>query len=268
MNRSSSIAWEYQGGRTTRSRSLGRSSPEEDCTAAELRGFQRLAGQLNYLGHGELPSASFVASHLQQFAGSLKVKHLSIANASLHELRKLDPTLCYSTLPDADPPSYLAFSDASQGNRIYGQTGYLSGIHFSCHGTHSVYHVLDCYSGKQVRVSFSSIGAEILAAAESADRGSLMASCIQDVFKADSQLPLVLTFDSLGLYSTITSLLEGRDYRLRPVVARLRDSFENKDISGMQRIQGKSNLADVLTKRNVVLYKTLNDTCSSGLLDA
>ena len=59
----------------------------------------------------------------------------------------------------------------------YGHTGYLSGMHLSEGGEH-IYHLVDWHSAKQSRVSFSSIGAEVLAAAYSADRGFLMSDCI------------------------------------------------------------------------------------------
>ncbi len=68
-------------------------------------------------------------------------------------------------------------------------------------------------------------------------------------------LPLVLTADSLGLYSTITTLHEGKDYRLRPTVARLRDSFEAGEIQTIQWLAGDSNIADALTKRNTAMYR-------------
>lgn len=79
-------------------------------------------------------------------------------------------------------------------------------------------------------------------------------------------LPLVLTVDSNGLYSTITTLHEGSDYRLHPTVARMRDSCQNGEISTMQWILGKRNLADALTKRNIMIFKKLNELMNSGTL--
>ncbi len=121
----------------------------------------------------------------------------------------------------SDPPRYLAFSDASQGKYSYGQTGYISGVLLQTQSS-LLYHVLDWHSSKQSRISFSSICCEILAATASADRASSVIHAIQ-LLHDSPPLPLVLTVDSLGLYSTITTLHEGKDYRLRPTVARLRD---------------------------------------------
>ena len=101
------------------------------------------------------------------------------------------------------------------------------------------------------------MGAEILAAANSSDRGSIMAESFQALHKATIKLPFVLTVDSHGLYSTVTTLHEGADYRLRPTVARMEDSFENGEISVMQWVSGTQNPADALTKRNVEMFKIL-----------
>ena len=90
--------------------------------------------------------------------------------------------------------------------------------------------MLDWHSPKQARVSFSSVGAEILAATEAADRSLLLTQCLSSIFAEDNLFPLVLTVDLYGLYTTINTLYEGKDYRLRPTVSRLRDSFEAKEI--------------------------------------
>ncbi len=62
-----------------------------------------------------------------------------------------------------------------------------------------------------------------------------MTEGLQALYGADTSLTLVLTVDSLGLHATITTAHEGKDYRLRPTVARLRDSVESGEISVIQR---------------------------------
>lgn len=241
-----------------------RKEPLSPCTPVEITSFLELTGSLNWLGHGVLPQASFAASHLQQLVGRLTVAHLVTANKVLAELKSLSPSATMLLPLNLDNPSYLAFSDASQGSQSYGQTGYISGLYLP---GGSVFHALDWHSSKQRRVAFSSIGAEILAAATSTDRGSLMAERHQTVYGSPIQLPFVLSVDSNGLYSTITTLHEGHDYRLRPTVARMRDSFESHEISVMQWIPGTKNISDALTKRNLASYLLLNKVMISGALD-
>ena len=129
-----------------------------------------------------------------------------------------------------------------------------------------MYHLMDWHSAKQSRVSFSSIVAEILAAEYSADRGSLMSDFIENLYGSSAKLLFILSVDSHGLYSTITTLHEGKDYRLRPTVSRLRDSFEVGEIAVMQWIPVKLDLADALNKRNINLYRDLNQIAASGTL--
>lgn len=238
----------------------------EKCTSEERTKYLGLAGQLNWLGHGVLPQASFVASRIQQYTGDLRVKHISEANQMLFALKKLNPTITYKAPGNTEEiignTTILTFSDASQGTTTYGQTGYVSGILFP----NNIYHVIDWHSSKQNRVSFSSMGAEIIAAADSADRSILLSYALRRILNLDSPLPLILTIDSHGLYSTITTLHEGKDYRLRPTVCRLRDSFESGELSVVQWVAGTNNIADALTKCNPVLFQKLASVVNSGVL--
>ena len=193
--------------------------------------------------------------------------HLSEANRALQELRNLKAVVTYRIPPSyeakGDQSVYLAFSDARSGSSSYGQTGYVSGIFFP---SSRIYHVIDWHSSKQKRVSFSSIGAEILAADESAGRASFMTYLLNEMYTSTAKLPFVLTVDSHGLYSTVSTLHERQDYCLRPTVARIRDSFETGEIDVLQWIRGTKNVADALTKRNQSTNRLLIETCKTCTL--
>ena len=104
------------------------------------------------------------------------------------------------------------------------------------------------------------MGAEIIAADESADCASLLSFAINTIIEPNKPLPLTLRIDSHGLYSTITTLHKGRDYRLRPTVSRLRDAFESKEINVIQWIPGRKNISDALTKCNPhMIYLNLSN---------
>ena len=94
-----------------------------------------------------------------------------------------------------------------------------------------------------------------------------MADRLKAIYAAE-KFAFIFTVDSRGLYSTITTLHEGADYRLRPTVSRLRDSFENGEIDHMQWIAGTKNLADALTKRNFSMFRQLNEVMKEGLMKA
>ena len=116
-------------------------------------------------------------------------------------------------------------------------------------------------------MAYSSIGAEILAAASSTDRSVLRAEGLRKILNPCIALPLTIALDSLGLHETISTLHEGKDYRLRPTVSRLRDSFEAGEISELIWIPGSRNIADALTKRNIVIQKLLDKFLNNGEID-
>jgi Reverse transcriptase (RNA-dependent DNA polymerase) len=145
-------------------------------TPEERTDYQSLAGTLNFFGHGGLPPACFVDSYLQQQLGDLRVHHLAHANSLLKEILQLQPKLYFPSAPaQSHDPHLVAWSDAAHGT-TYGQSGYLAGLQLTgSTPDSSILHTLDWSSSKQRRVSFSSIGSEILAAASAADRGKAFA---------------------------------------------------------------------------------------------
>ena len=132
---------------------------EGKCTTQELMGFLSLAGKLNYIGHGVLPPSSLFSSKLQECIGDLRVFHLKEANVALVQVKRLCPTLEFKSIENSfealKSAHLLSFSDTSTGASSYGQTGFLTGPFFH----NSTFHTLGWYSGKQNRVSFSSVGA-------------------------------------------------------------------------------------------------------------
>lgn len=94
-----------------------------------------------------------------------------------------------------------------------------------------------------------------------------MADCLEVSQGSESSIPFVLTVDSHGLYSTVMTLHEGADYRLRPTVSRLRDSYEVGKVTTMQMTPGKENIAEALTKRNLDTYEKLSSVMQFGTLE-
>lgn len=72
---------------------------------------------------------------------------------------------------------------------------------------------------------------------------------------------------SKGLFDTITTLDDGRDYRLRQTVQRIRDSFESREVNIIRWVQGQINIYDGLTKRNPLSQRLLMDILNSGKLE-
>jgi len=114
-------------------------------------------------------------------------------------------------------------------------------------------------------VTYSSFGSEILACADADDRTFNLRTSLRLLLHLP-KLSSHINVDSRGLFDTLTTLHKGRDYRLRQTVQRIRDSFEGNDFDVLRWIKGSTNVADALTKRNIVLYRLLNDMCKDGQL--
>lgn len=163
----------------------------------------------------------------------------------------------------------VTFSDAAfnvTSSQLYGQTGCITGLRYrTTDGNATVYHIIDWACGKQRRVSYSSYGAEILAFTEADDRGYNVKQALKSISPADD-FRHILNVDSKGLFDTITTLHEGKDYRLRQTVQRIRDSFEARELDVLRWVQGRVNIADALTKHSHESQRLLNRIATTGLL--
>lgn len=237
----------------------------EACDAAETQAFRSLAGTLLYLGQAVLPQACLVASKMQQRIGSLHVSDMLDANQMVKELLSLQPSLLFLSSVEDFHATLITLSDASHAglHEVYGQTGLISGIKVQCFKG-NYFHPITWTSHKQKKVSYSSYGSEILAAADADDIGFFLKGVFNELFPKTA-LRHELMVDSKSLFETITTLHKPEDYRLRKVVARMRDSFESSELDSIRWIPGPRNYADVLTKRNVALSRKLNNVLNSGI---
>lgn len=121
------------------------------------------------------------------------------------------------------------FSDASfiiSSSQCYGPTGIITGILiYSGDGEPNIFHAVDWSSAKKRRISYSSYGAEILSCADADDRGFCLKSGLNAL--SSTKLRHRLIVDSKGIYDTISTLHEGRKYRLHQTVRPIRNSIES-----------------------------------------
>lgn len=240
----------------------------EFATETEKKQYRSLAGTLLYLGNGVLPQASYVTSVLQQQISALKVRNLVDANEMVGEILQLEPTITFLQPHSVKEATISSFSDASHPrDRDYGQSGILCGLRIQETNSHQpdIFHMVDWSSHKQKRVSYSSYGAEILACAAADDRGYNLKAALNALFPRH-RTRHELSVDSHALNDTITTLHEGTEFRLRQTVQRIRNSFESGELNVLRWIPGTENVADALTKRNLKLYRKLNEICANGRL--
>lgn len=86
------------------------------------------------------------------------------------------------------------------------------------------------------------------------------------VLLIDEKIRYILTVDSKGLYDTIFTSHESRDYRFKQTVRRIRDSFETGDVDNLRWVQGCANMADGLTKKDAAAHRMLNRILRTGMI--
>jgi hypothetical protein len=242
-----------------------RKQQDDECTPDERTAFLNLCRKLSYLGAVVMPQASFAASHLQQRLAYLRVSDLCEANVIMRNLRSLKAEIRFQNPSFIARVSMLAYSDAAHSS-IYGQGGYLAGLCIHQLNGTMLYFITDWHSASLKRVAFFSIGAEILAAANAADFGLALTDIVRQFASAPKKALFELTLDSRGTFDTLATLHEGRYFRLRPTVCRLRDAFSSGDINKLRWAPGLKNITDALTKRNYAMFSLLNNICVTSIL--
>lgn len=162
----------------------------------------------------------------------------------------------------------FSLSDDVSGSSSYSKTGSLRGRVFLS-TSDTILHKRDWHSSKQKRISFSSAGAEVLAAAYMANRAMHMSKSLVYVFAKHwnvSRVNLALLVDSNGLLKTMSTLHIQRDVRLIPTFARFRYAFEYNETKNFSWIPGPLTLTDALTKGNTHSFKYLNRSMRHGEL--
>lgn len=243
----------------------------EKATDTEIQDFRRLAGELLWLGSSALPQAAYFGSLLQQRVPNLTKAHILEANRALTQLKRLDATVTFKT-PPVNPKEVelVSFSDASfniTSRQVYGQTGGIAGIRYIKPGDDArIIHFIDWTSHKQRRVCYSSYGAEIIAICTAEDRGFALKQALAALFP-NLQCTHQIRTDSKALFDTVTTLHDGKKYRLRQTVQQIRDAFESRELNQIRWIQKHANIADALTKYNAEMHKLLNRATTTGFLD-
>lgn len=240
---------------------------EERMTAAEHTDLKSLAGTIIWLGGGVSPQESFPESYLQKSTADLRVKHLTEVNKLLKQLKQLPSTLKYKKGDTGRNVEVVTFADAcfhKAAGLEYGQTGVVVGIVVPSEAGR-FYHVIVWMSQKQRRISHYFYGAEIIACADGADHGFNVKNCVRKLAKG-RQVEHNLHVNSKGLFDTITTLHNEREYMLRQIVQRNSDRFKAGETPIIRWVQSKANIADAHTKWSPEMEKTLSNIIYTGKL--
>lgn len=199
------------------------------------------------------------------------MEQLATANEILSELLRLYPWVTFKLLPAAKEIEKVlisTFSDATFNqttSRGYEKTGILTELRIEVKNGINIFHPIDWATTKKHRISYHPYVAGILACAYGDDRSFYFKSGFNSLFSI-TVTECELFMDYRCLYDTITTLKEGKGFRLRPTVQRMRNSFDLQELDYTKWLPGTSNHAGALTKRNPNTSKIISELVSSGVM--
>lgn len=219
--------------------------------------YRTLAGTFMYLGTSVLPQASFATSLMQQRINCMNISHLLDANSMLRDVMGLDPVLPFPALTvEKGTAMIVSLSDASMGENSLSTVKRGMSQEFSYRksmdrGKYSTVLVGRVVRKREFRIRH--FGEEIIAAAYIDEIGIDLRQTYRVIFP-HCHIRHEMIGDFKALFDTITTLHEGREYRRRRTVSRIRNSFESRELDAVRWLPGCWNVSYALTKSNPVLW--------------
>lgn len=113
--------------------------------------------------------------------------------------------------------------------------------------TQDIYRAIDCCSINQRGISYSSFGAEIMAASTADNCGYYYIIAFNGILASGDSMHELL-HDSRSLFDTVTTMQECREYRLHQTVQVTRSSFDCGDLFMIRCILRINIIMDSLNK--------------------
>lgn len=212
-------------------------SPTDQYVAQRARGA--------YLATLSQPEAAFDLSRAAQVTkDKIGTDEISFLNGRIQwQKENADRGLKYVKL-DEKSLRMIIFTDSSFANNtdLSSQIGYVMVLADASDKAN----ILHWSSTKCKRVTRSVLAAELYAMSAGFDMASCLKSTIEAVLKL--KLPMEICTDSKSIYDCLVKLGTTQEKRLMVDLMCLRQSYERREITDIQWIDGNSNPADAMTK--------------------
>ena len=217
----------------------------------ELTLLRQLTGMVNWAQRSTRPDLSFETIELStKFKGG-KVEDLIHAKNVAARLKKFDVTVTTSDVGDFNDCQVWIFTDAAfrnLNNNTDSCGGYLLLIVNTKTGKCAP---IEWRSGKIKRKVHSTLAAETLSLYSGLDAAIAIKMMLEEITNGKVSLPVLALTDNRSSRDAIYSESEVAERMLRADIAMIKDMVEEGKVQEIKWIEGKSMLADILTKRNV-----------------
>ena len=215
-------------------------------SANELTEYRSVVGQLNWISLHTMPEISYSVSELSK---AFKEGTTQDMRKLIKVVRKVKHIMGGVVLSELEEENlyWEAYADASFGNIEDGHTqlGYIISL---TDGKKRC--TIWWKSRKSRRIAKSTIEAEALSVGEAIE-GLIYFNRLWEEVVGERKLEAVVKTDSKTLMTAIKSSTGVSSKRLKIDIAAIREAIESGEIKEVQWVQGKHQIADVLTKSRV-----------------
>jgi len=234
---------------------------DEKLTTEEKKELRSVCGQLLWATSQTRPDAAFQSCQVSNHGPEATVRNLIEANKAIKKLKNESMKLNFPNLGDPSKMKVVAYGDGSHASLPSGASQGANIVFLTGNGRAAP---VTWKSKKLDRVTKSPLASEIMAVADAADSGFLVASITQELFGL-KKLPIIeLRTDSKSLKEHLDSKKVIQDPRLRVDTARLREMTEIGEVE-LNWVSTKLMLADCLTKKDAS-SELLREVLISGKL--
>ena len=215
-------------------------------SSKELTMYRSIVGQLNWLSLHTMPEISFNVSELSKAFKEGTTQDMRKLIKVIRKVKHIRGGVVMGSLDD-DGLHWEAYADASFGNVEDGHTqlGYIISL---TDGKNRC--PIWWKSRKSRRVAKSTIEAEALSVGEAIE-GLIYFNHLWEEVVGGRKLDALVKTDSKTLMTAIKSSTGVSSKRLKIDMAAIRETIESGEVKEVQWVQGKHQIADVLTKSGV-----------------
>ena len=188
-------------------------------------------------------------------------RDIKVCNKIIKKVKQNDVVLKFTRLGNIDELHLEMFADASLGNVEQGihtksGMGYiitLANKNMDASPLHWKLCVID-------KVAEDIKTAETLAFEKALDDSIHLSNLLSEIYTGkpkENSIPIIANTDSKSLLESIYSTKKVKRKTMRVVISSIQEHLQNKILTGVQHVVSKDNLADVFTKKGILLIEFL-----------
>ena len=234
---------------------------DELLTDDEKKTLRSISGQLLWTTSQTRPDLAFQSCNISNYGAAATVKSLNEANKAIRKLKHDDMKICFPALGRPNDMKIVAYGDGSHASLPSGASQGANIVFLTGNGRAAP---VTWKSKKLDRVTKSPLASEVMAVADAADSGFLVASIVKEIFGLKQSPHIEICTDSKSLQEHLETKKLIQDPCLRVDTARLREMTDIGEVA-IKWVPTRLMLADALTK-NCASTELLRHVLISGRL--